>query len=311
MPTPAAVDATPAGALLVALERSLARRTGEALGERALDVARGTVAAVLGGRRPDAPTAADAQVRDLAEQFVLDANGIERSAGRALRDRAGRAGAVAAVTWMGLVESRERLGILLADGSPDGASHGDGVDVGIASPRPERAVADDGVGHPWPSDREGPDPAPPTLQELLAATVPDAAGIRAELGALPPGPLPAQARELVRLTSADAVDCRYCRNVRYRDASGRALVDEATRSALGDGASGEALGSTAAATAVDVARAFLAARPLTPADLATAEGELGREAFLDLLVTVQRFPAGSKAMVALGLVPERTPLTYL
>jgi alkylhydroperoxidase family enzyme len=312
LPTVADVDGHPVGARLAALEAAAASAVAAVAGAAALGAAAEAIAAVLHGRprRPHGASAGTTSLlADVAEQFVLDANGVTPALGRPLRAELGRAGAVASMLWVGLRESRERLRILLgaAELGPDvpAVLAGAGPDAG------SRTGPDDGVGQPWPRGQDGPDAAPPTLAQLLEATVPDLARRRAELGAMSPGPLDPRIREMVRLTSADAVDCRYCRSVRYRDERGGQLVDEGLRAALGAGAEGAQLGSAAAAAAVAVARAFLAARPASDAERTAAAAALGRDELLDLLVTVQRFPAGSKAMVALGLVPEHTPVTLL
>lgn len=314
IPTSMEVDASAAGRALVVLERSASRLVADILGVTTRQACRAAVASVLRGHvldRSTVPPGASTIV-SLAEQFVLDANGVTAVDGRPLRQRTGRAGAVGLLSWLGLAESRERLRILLGE---ERLEDGDGaatIDDHDADPAVEASVAhDDGLGHPWPTDGDGPDDAPPTLQELLAWTLPELAAQRAALAAVPPGPLAPRTRELVRLTSADAVDCRYCRNVRYRDGSGEALVDEQLRSAISLGAAGTELGTPEAGAAVSVARAFLAPRPLTQEERESAATVLDRASWLDLLVTIQRFPAGSKAMVALGLVPAQTPITLL
>jgi alkylhydroperoxidase family enzyme len=306
LPGAAEVDGSEAGRALVSLERSLAAEVARILGATERDACRRVVVSLLRGapvvRGPKDPAAPQA----IAEQFLLDANGVDRVVGQVLRGRVGRAGAVALLTWLGLAESRERLRVLLGATAME---HEGGCSPAAASAR--SAADEDGAGHPWPVEHDGPDPSPPTLQELLAATLPEVARLRAVLAGLPAGPLPPKVRELVRLTSADTVDCRYCRNVRYRDEAGVALVDEGLRRSLASGATGDALGGSDAAAAVAVARAFLGARSLTADVVEEVRAALSHDALIDLLVTLQRFPAGSKAMVALGLVPERTPVTLL
>ncbi len=314
LPDVVTIDGSEAGRALVALEQHLAAEVAGAFGAAERDACRDVVAAVVRGLPFGRGTHDPASPRAIAEQFVLDANGLERPVGQSLRHRVGRAGAVAFVTWLGLAESRERLRLLL------GAPKAGPAPVTASSTTREdppggsvdgAAGSDDGAGHPWPIGSDGPDLAPPTLQELLAETLPEAARLRAALAALPAGSLAPKVRELVRLTSADTVDCRYCRNVRYRDTTGAALVNEELRATLAGGATGDALGGPDASAAVEIARAFLTGRSLDEDAVERASAGLRPEDQVDLLVTLQRFPAGSKAMVALGLVPERTPITLL
>jgi alkylhydroperoxidase family enzyme len=255
------------------------------------------------GQHETAPTVDEAAGSvEYAEQFLIDANGIDRALGLGLKASLGDAGLVVYTLWLGIVESELRLEALLGR---------DVLGLGSTTPeppepsrpyRPSNAPAD----HPWPASAHGP---APTLQELTERVAPGVAAARAALGQSFTGVLHPRTMELIRLTSANSVTCRYCQNVRYSDGENRPLVDELEVAELVLGNASprdpqEALGLAAA-------RAFFVAPGPPDRDIVASLLAEPPELQAELLISVMRFPAGSKAMIALGLVPDETPLTLL
>lgn len=238
-----------------------------------------------------------------AEQFVVDANGIDRALAAPVADRLGDTGLVVFSVWLGVAESEERLRRLL------GLDPGDRTAVldGLGSDEVPGSATQVPDAHPWPAVH---DPKPPSVQELLAAHAPELAAARAAVGAADGQRNPSRSNELLRLISANAVDCRFCRNVRYRAGGEVQLVAEAEIPSL---LRGELEGFPAGeAAAVLLGRAFFDGNgPLSEADVARLTAAFDDDALLEALVTTMRNPAGSKAMVALGLIPDETPLVVL
>ena len=242
-----------------------------------------------------------------AEQFIVDANGIDRDLAAPVAAHLGDTGLVVLTVWLGVVESEERLRRVLALAPGRWTADLDALGgVGAATP----GHVDAGV-HPWPDVH---DPTPPSVQDLLAVHASDLAAARAAVGAASEGLVTARTNELLRLISANAVDCRFCRNVRYRGTGTDQLVAEEEIPALLTGAS--AAGSSGLTTgemaATALGRAFFAGDgPLDAATAAALADAFEPQALLEAVVTILRNPAGSKAMVALGLIPDETPLVVL
>jgi alkylhydroperoxidase family enzyme len=238
-----------------------------------------------------------------AEQFLVDANGIDASLAGPVADELGDTGLVVLTVWLGVVEAEERLRHLLDLEAGHRTTVLDGV--GSDDGPTERTVDPDR--HPWPSVH---DPRPPSVQELLDAHAPALAAARAAVGLADGQRNPARVNELLRLISANAVDCRFCRNVRYRGSGATQLVAEEEIPALLAG-SVEVFTDREAA-AVLLGRAFFdGTGPLTAEQVAVLTGAFDDDALVEALVTTMRNPSGSKAMVALGLVPDDTPLVVL
>jgi hypothetical protein len=238
-----------------------------------------------------------------AEQFLVDANGIDENLARPVAGHLGDTGLVVLSVWLGVVEAEERLRRLLGlePGERTSVLDGTGSDDGPD----DRSVDPDR--HPWPAAH---DPHPPSVQELLDAHAPVLATARAGVGAADGQRNPARVNELLRLISANAVDCRFCRNVRYRGQGPMQLVAEGEIPLLLSGAV-EAFTDREAA-AVLLGRAFFDGDgPLAPEQVAILTGAFDDDALLEALITTMRNPSGSKAMVALGLVPDDTPLVVL
>jgi hypothetical protein len=239
---------------------------------------------------------------EYAEQFLIDANGIERALGLRLKASLGDAGLVVYTLWLGVVESELRLEILLGR---------DALELGLAVPAPPGRSRPDGpssdpAGHPWPASADEP---APTLQELTQRLAPDVATARAAIGGSFAGVLTPRTNELIRLKSANSVTCRYCQSLRYSDEEHRPLVDEGEVARLVVGSASpqdpqEALGLAAA-------RAFFAVPSPTERNIAASVRTQPLDLQAELLISLMRFPAGSKAMIALGLMPDETPLTLL
>lgn len=256
------------------------------------------------------PVAADAAPADeltecciaYAERFLLDANAIDAAAGSSVAEVIGDAGLVVLTLWLGVVESEERLRLLL-DLAPGEWS----TQLAAIAPVGTHIPSVDPGAHPWPAQE---DPEPPSVQVLAERYAPAVAAARAAVGPAAAGTLPPRLAELVRLVAAQAVDCRFCRNVRYRGDDGGQLVPEDEAAVLLDGD----LGAIAPvdALAVRFARAFFAGRgPIDAALRTELEAAFTRDELVELALVTMRNPAGSKAMIALGLVPAATPLTVL
>lgn len=237
-----------------------------------------------------------------AEQFLLDANGIDASVARPVAALLGDAGLVVFTLWLGLLESEERIRRLLRLAPGTWTEELDAI-----TPAAGADPSVDPTRHPWPSE---PDATPPSVQALAAQYAPVVADARAAVGAAAEGALPRRLAELVRLVAARSVDCRYCRNVRYRGDDGTQLVAEDDVAVLLDGPL-DAF-PPREATAIAFARAFFEGRgPLDPYLRAAWIGVFDPTERIELALVTMRNPAGSKAMIALGLVPAATPLTVL
>jgi alkylhydroperoxidase family enzyme len=239
---------------------------------------------------------------DYAEQFLIDANGIDRALGLPLKASLGDAGLVVYTLWLGVVESELRLEALLG---PDALELGSAMQV-LPEPSGRYRPSSDPADHPWSASADRP---APTLQELTERVAPEVATARAAVGQSFAGVLSPRTTELIRLTSANAVTCRYCQNVRYSDGEHRPLVDEIEVAGL-------VLGNASAqdpqeALGLAAARAFFVAPGPPDRDIVASLQAQPLELQAELLTSLMRFPAGSKAMIALGLVPDETPLTLL
>jgi alkylhydroperoxidase family enzyme len=149
------------------------------------------------------------------------------------------------------------------------------------------------------------------LTALLRHYVPQTLAYRnAFNAAVESSPTDPQARELMRLHNAEMVDCNYCRNVRYGDESGEAILDETLASRVADFERSDL--SPAHKAALRLAAAFA----LDPDSARGTVLPQLREHFsevevVDLVLQLVRCRAGSKLLVALGLEPRDMPLTVL
>jgi alkylhydroperoxidase family enzyme len=119
-----------------------------------------------------------------------------------------------------------------------------------------------------------------------------------------------QARELVRLHNAEAVDCNYCRNVRYGDGTGEAILDEGAAGALKNFESSDL--PAAHKAALRLASAFALEPGVAPMQvLPELREHYSDSEIADLVLQLVRCRAGSKLLVSLGLEPRSMPLTVV
>jgi alkylhydroperoxidase family enzyme len=149
------------------------------------------------------------------------------------------------------------------------------------------------------------------MPAVIAHYIPEIADARTRFNAvLEAGGLDPRIAELVRLFNAFAIDCNYCKNVRYTDDAGQPHLDEADVAAVLDTES-PSLDAPARA-ALAFARAYLLDASAIPGAVTDELRNHFTDAeIVELTLTVARCRAGAKTLMTLGLEPEAMPVTVI
>ncbi len=151
----------------------------------------------------------------------------------------------------------------------------------------------------------------PSMPAVIAHYTPEIADARTRFNtALEAGGLDPRIAELVRLFNTFAIDCNYCKNVRYTDGAGHPHLEEADVDAVLD-AESSSLDAPARA-ALAFARAYLLDASAIPGTVTDQlRTHFSDAEIVEIVLTVARCRAGAKTLMTLGLEPEAMPVTVI